>query len=212
VEEGYRGIPRVLPGLYDGPDAPTPGDSVDPALVIYAGRHVREKRVAALVRGFARARERRPDLRLELYGDGPERPRVAALTRSLGLAGEVRFLGQRPEHEVAAAMQRAACLATASEREGYGLVVVEAAARGTPSVIVRGPENAAAELVREGVNGAVAPSPAPNDVAGAILRVIEAGPGLRTSTATWFAANASSLRLERSLEVVLEAYEQLRVG
>ena len=54
-------------------------------------------------------------------------------------------------------MARAACLATASEREGYGLVVVEAAAHGTPSVIVAGAENAAIELVDDGVNGVVAP-------------------------------------------------------
>jgi glycosyltransferase involved in cell wall biosynthesis len=212
VSEGYRGTPVILQGLYAGPVKPSPSGSVDPALVIYAGRHVPEKRLDALVLGFDRARTRRPDLRLDLYGDGPERPRVEALAHELGLACSVRVLGRRPEGEVGEAMKRAACLATASEREGYGLVVVEAAARGTPSVVVSGPENAATELVREGVNGAVAASATPEDVASAILRVIEAGPRLRTSTAEWFADNAPSLRLERSLELVLERYEQFRVG
>ena len=37
-----------------------------------------------------------------------------------------------------------------SRREGYGLVVVEAAARGVPSVVVADPDNAATELVQEG--------------------------------------------------------------
>src|SRR5439155_1486596 len=81
----------------------------------------------------------------------------------------VRMPGKVAEDELDRALRRAACLATASEREGYGLVVVEAAAHGTPSVVVRGPENAALELVHEGTNGSVAASAAPLDIAAAIL-------------------------------------------
>jgi glycosyltransferase involved in cell wall biosynthesis len=207
LAEGYRGAPVVLPGIYAGPVQYSSTDEVDPSLVVYAGRHVREKRVDALLRGFAKARERRPHLRLELYGDGPDSQRVLKLIRELGLGEFVRAHGRRPEDEVASALARAACLATASEREGYGLVVVEAAARGTPSVVVDGPENAATELVTEGVNGAIAPSAEPADVAAAILRVIEAGTKLRASTAAWFDRNATNLRVERSLELVASDYQ-----
>jgi glycosyltransferase involved in cell wall biosynthesis len=206
VEAGYRGAPAILPGLYSGPVEPTPVDRVDPTLVVYAGRHVQEKRVDALVRGFALARERRPDLRLELYGDGPETPRLEKLVQSLGQARSVRLLGRRPEGEVESAIARSACLATASEREGYGLVVVEAAAHGTPSVVVDGPENAATELVREGVNGAVSPDASPANLAGAITRVVESGSELREATSRWFAENAPSLRIDRSLALVVEEY------
>jgi len=207
LAEGYRGVPVVLPGIYAGPVRYSSADEVDPALVVYAGRHVREKRIDALVRGFARARERRPDLRLELYGDGPDSARIVALVQEVGLVRFVRFAGRRPEEEVASAMARAACLATASEREGYGLVVVEAAAHGTPSVVVEGPENAATELVTDGVNGAIAPSAQADDLAAAILRVVGAGTELRASTADWFERNAPRLRLERSLELVVRDYE-----
>jgi len=208
VAEGYRGAPTILPGLYAGPTAPTPSEEVDGTLVVYAGRQVPEKRVDALVRGFARARERREDLRLEVYGDGPTRPHVEALVGELGLTSSVRIAGRRPEDEVAAALGRAACLATASEREGYGLVVVEAAARGTPSVVVAGPENAATELVRDGVNGAVARNASSDELADALLRVVNAGPSLRTSTTRWFAENARTLTLERSLDLVLRSYAE----
>ena len=75
-----------------------------------------------------------------------------------------------------------------SRREGYGIVVVEAAARGVPSVVVADPDNAATELVDEGENGFVAASASPEDLAAAILRVRDAGPELRASTAAWFAA------------------------
>jgi glycosyltransferase involved in cell wall biosynthesis len=211
VEEGYPGTPEVLPGIYAGPVEPISAGAVSPSLVVYAGRHVREKRLDALVRAFARSLERDPRLELELYGDGPDRPRIEALVGELGLAEKVRFPGKVPEAELERSLARAACLATASEREGYGLVVVEAAAHGTPSVVVDGPENAAVELVQEGVNGAVAASADAGDIADAILRVIEGGPALRERTSRWFAENASTLQLDRSLELVLASYREVAV-
>ena len=207
VAAGYRGTPTILPGLYAGPVGATPADQVDPALVVYAGRQVPEKRVDALLRGFAVARERRPELRLELYGDGPERARLESLVRALDLTPFVQVLGRRPEDEVAGALERAACLVTASEKEGYGLVVVEAAAHGTPSVVVAGPDNAATELVHDGVNGFVAGDASPESLSDAITRVVDAGPALRESTARWFAANAPRLRINRSLELVAARYD-----
>lgn len=208
VAEGYRGTPTVLPGLYAGPTEPTPMAEVDPMLVVYAGRHVREKRVDLLVQAFAIAREQLPDLRLELYGDGPESRRLSRVAAAAGVDGAVRLLGKRPEAEVDAAMARAACLATASEREGYGLVVVEAAAHGTPSVIVAGAENAAVELVEDGINGVVAPDDSPASLAAALVTAVELGASLRASTTRWFEENASRLRIDASLELVADAYRR----
>ena len=107
---------------------------------------------------------------------------------------------------MAQALARAACLAMASEREGYGLVTVEAAARGTPSVVVAGPDNVAVELVQDGVNGAVPRSASPEDLASALLQVIDSGRALRATTAEGFAATSGRLSLERSLQVILRSY------
>ena len=208
VAEGYPGDPVVLPGIYAGTSEPSSAGDVDPSLVVYAGRHVREKRVAELVRAFQRARGEREGLRLEIYGNGPERGAVETLVEELGLEDSVLVAGHRPEGEVADALSRAACLATASEREGYGLVIVEAAARGTPSVVVAGPENGAVELIVDGENGAVAASAGAADLSAAILRVVEAGPALRESTARWFARHAPRLRIDESLQLVSERYRR----
>jgi glycosyltransferase involved in cell wall biosynthesis len=94
-----------------------------------------------------------------------------------------------------------------STREGYGMIVVESAAAGVPSVVTRAPDNAAVELVEDGVNGFVAESPA--DLPEAIEKVRAAGPALRESTSRWFADNARRLSLDASLDHVAEAY---RVG
>jgi len=85
---------------------------------------------------------------------------------------------------------------------------VEAAAAGTPSVVVAGPDNAAVELVDEGENGFVARSADPSDLADAIVRVRDAGPALRDATADWFARNGTRLSLRSSLDVVLAAYRR----
>jgi len=84
--------------------------------------------------------------------------------------------------------------------------VIEAAAHGTPAVVVRDPDNAATELIEEGVNGFIAASAEPADLARAILRVRAAGDPLRASTADWFALNADRLSLERSLELVARVH------
>jgi glycosyltransferase involved in cell wall biosynthesis len=73
-------------------------------------------------------------------------------------------------------------------------------------VVVAGEDNAATELIEEGVNGFVACAADAATIAAAILRVHEAGTALRESTAAWFAANARRLSLESSLEKVLEHY------
>ena len=85
-------------------------------------------------------------------------------------------------------------------------MVLEAAARGTPSIVVLGEDNAAVELVEDGVNGVVARSASAEDLAAAIERVHDGGHELRRSTAAWFRANSERLSLESSLRTVLDAY------
>jgi glycosyltransferase involved in cell wall biosynthesis len=197
--------PVVLEGQYAGPpepEAPAPAEPV----VVFAGRHIPEKRVPAIVPAVVLARRELPGMRAELYGDGPERGEVLRRIEESGLDGAVAAPGFVEFERVDRALRTALCLLLPSSREGYGLVVLEAAARGTPSVLVQGPDNAATELVEEGVNGVVAPSPSPSDLAAAIVRVERAGYALRESTADWFRRNADRLSLARSLEVVAKTY------
>jgi len=197
----------VLEGEYAGPlESREPGKA-EP-LVVFAGRHIPEKRVPALVPALALARERIPELRGELLGDGPERQEVLRLRSEQGLDDALDVPGFVSAERVESALSRALCMMLPSRREGYGMVVVEAAALGTPSVVVAGPDNAATDLVSEGENGYVAPSASPEDLAAAIERVHAGGQGLRERTAAWFRANARRLSLESSLEKVLESYAE----
>jgi glycosyltransferase involved in cell wall biosynthesis len=200
-EQGFTGELTRLQGQYAGPeasDAPAPPRPV----VVFAGRHIPEKRVPALVPALAEL----PDLRGEIYGDGPERERVLETIARDGLVDRVSAPGFVAEDVLADALATALCFALPSEREGYGLVVVESSARGVPSVVVDGPDNAATELVEDGVNGAVSPSASADDLADAIRRVRDGGESLRASTLDWFRRNAERLSLESSLQAVLREY------
>ena len=205
-EEGLRGPLTVLEGEYAGSRQP-PGQprAVEP-LVVFAGRHIPEKRVPALVPALALARERIPGLRAEVLGAGPDTDRVRDLVDEHGLRDVVALRGFVSSEEVEDALDRAMCMVLPSRREGYGVIVVEASASGTPSVVVLGEDNAATELVEDGVNGVVAASAAAEDLAEAIVRVYEGGPGMRLSSADWYRRNAERLSLRSSLEAVVAAY------
>lgn len=202
---GLRGEIQVLRGLYAGmesPPAPVPAEPV----VVFAGRQIPEKRAPAVVPAVAWARRRVAGLRGLILGDGPDRDAVRAAIAAHDASGFVDAPGFVPTEEVEAALARALCMVLPSRREGYGLIVVEALSLGTPCVVVRDPDNAATELIEDGVNGFVAESVAPEELGAAILRVHEGGAALRESTARWYADHAAELALDSSLDAVAASY------
>jgi glycosyltransferase involved in cell wall biosynthesis len=209
--EGLRGEVTVLrgewPGSLERPE-PAPADHV----VVFAGRLIPEKQAPAVVAAVVAAARQMPALRGVVYGDGPELEAVRAEIARLGADDQVSAPGFVPAEELDERLGRALCLLLPSRREGYGMVVVEAASLGVPSVTVAAPDNAAVEHIEEGVNGFVAPSADPECLAEAILAVAERGAALRASTADWFAANARELSLRNSLERVLESYASAAVS
>lgn len=205
VEGGYHGEPTLLEGEYAGSLERMEPLAAEP-LVVFAGRHIPEKRVTSLVPAIEAARTVHVEIQGIIFGDGPERGRVQALVDERGLAAVISVRGFVGAGEVESTLRRACCMVLPSRREGYGMIVIEAAAAGTPSVLVRGADNAATELIEEGVNGFVAPSDSAEDLAAAIGRAVEGGMALRLSTADWFARNAERLSLASSLARVSRAY------
>jgi glycosyltransferase involved in cell wall biosynthesis len=204
--EGLRGSVTILRGLYAGTTEKSAVRAADP-LVVFAGRLIPEKRAPLGVAAIALAAGTIDGLRGEFLGDGPERAALEAAIGQHGLQAKVFARGFVEADTVDVEMRRAMCMLLPSRREGYGMVVVESAAKGTPSVVVAGEDNAATELIEEGVNGFVAASAEAEVIAAAIVRVYEAGMDMRESTARWFAQNAERLSLESSLKRVLAVYE-----
>jgi glycosyltransferase involved in cell wall biosynthesis len=209
AEEGLRDQVTVLSGLYTGTHELSEVTESSP-LVMFAGRHIPEKRVPDLVPAIERARKQLPELRCVIFGDGPEREKVAGMVADHGLGDVIDLPGFVAGERIDSTMARALCMVLPSRREGYGMVVVEAASWGTPSIVVDDPDNAATELVDDGENGIVAASTSAEDLADAILQIHDEGMALRRSTAAWFQRNAPRVALSRSVEQVAEIYARRR--
>jgi glycosyltransferase involved in cell wall biosynthesis len=130
-----------------------------PPTVAFAGRLVVEKGADILLRAFS---ELGPDARLLIAGDGPERSRIEALARELGVSARVELAGaldaQALERRFAGAWIHAM---PGRWVEPFGNAGAEALMRGTP--LVASAPGGAAELVLESGAGAVV---ARRDVAG----------------------------------------------
>jgi glycosyltransferase involved in cell wall biosynthesis len=146
-------------------------------------------------------------VRAVIAGDGPDRPRVLAEIARLGLEDVIEAPGFVEPAELDALRDAAACVVSPSIRDGHGMAVVEAAAFGVPTVVCDHPDSALTEHVVDGVNGAIAPSAEPADLAAAIARVLDGGPALQAQTAAWFAAHRERLSMSGSIAAVRRVYE-----
>lgn len=132
------GFDRARVGVVEpGIDARySPGGSrSDTPLVVAVGRLAPVKRFPMLIRAAARARERIGDLQLVIVGEGYTRPDVVATIDEVGGHDWVRLAGHVSDDELIGLYRSAWCVASASEREGWGMTLTEAAACGTPAVV-----------------------------------------------------------------------------
>ncbi len=104
-----------------------------PALVTVAHLGPR-KRHADVLRALWLLRDRWPELRFVVVGDGPERGRLAALAAELGLAGRVELTGQLPHPRALARLREGAVFVLPSTDEAFGVAYVEAMAAGLPAI------------------------------------------------------------------------------
>lgn len=124
--------------------------------VIFIGRLIRDKNVDILIDALKLLRARRPNLLAVIVGDGPEKEALQQRVWKLDISNNVRFTGVLQSYaHVAALLKSSKVFAFPSTREGFGIVVVEANACGLPVVTVNHKQNAAAELITNGVNGYV---------------------------------------------------------
>lgn len=105
--------------------------------VVTVGRLVPRKRIDLLLEALALLRADGRTLPLTIVGDGPERPRLERRAAELGIAGQVRFLGEAPPARVPEAIGDADVFAFPALGEGFGLVAAEALLCGVPVVAAR---------------------------------------------------------------------------
>lgn len=104
-------------------------------LIVCVSRLISQKRIDVLLKAFASVAEKLPKAKLVIIGDGDEKFKLETLAGELNIDSKVSFLGFLPHRsEVLSWMKRASVFCLPSINEGFGLVVVEAMALGTPVV------------------------------------------------------------------------------
>lgn len=142
------------------PDAPAglPQKSVQPRVCVLS-RLVPHKQIEHALRAMPALREEFPGIVLDLVGDGWWADRLDAEIHRLGIADVVRRHGSVSEPAKFALLSRAWVQVFASVKEGWGIVIMEAAVAGTPTIAYRhagGP----AEAIIDGVTGVLVDDPA----------------------------------------------------
>lgn len=133
-----------------------------------AGRLAPVKGIAHLLHAIALLRAEFPLLHLEIAGDGPQRGELEALSVSLGLGENVRFLGWvEPLRPV---MQQWSLLVQPSLEEGLSLTALEAMACGLPVIASR--VGGLPEVVEEGCTGYLVPPADPRSLADGIKHLL----------------------------------------
>lgn len=125
----------LVPAPRDGADplGAAPADAGDPAIVC-VGRLSAHKRVERVVDIAEKLRERRPNVKIHIIGRGAAADPLAARIRAKGLEDNVRLHGFLSKPAKNALLATAWLHVSASQFEGWGLSVIEAATLGVPTV------------------------------------------------------------------------------
>lgn len=141
--------------------------------ILACGRLTKQKDYPTLFRAFAQLSG--PELRLSILGDGDLRENLSKMAKDLDIADRVNFLGfQRDPFSY---MRRADIFVLSSRWEGFGNVLVEAMAMGTPVVSTNCPHGPS-EIIEAGRNGLLVPTENPDALAAALQSLID-DPALR---------------------------------
>lgn len=180
--------------------AGAPSEGADPRSVLAVGRLVPKKGFDVLLRAVALVREAGEPVRCTIVGDGPERERLHALARELGLGRAVAFTGALGNAVVRAMIPGHGLFVLPcrvderGDRDGIPVVLMEAMAAGV--CVVTGDLPSIRELVEHERTGLLTPPGEAKPLAGAILRLLE-NPGERAALA---AAGQERVREEFSLD------------
>jgi glycosyltransferase involved in cell wall biosynthesis len=112
------------------------GFSPDHPLILFVGRLVPYKGLRVLLRAFHQIHNQLPNAQLAIVGTGPQHSHLQEMSQKIGLATVVHFLGVLPQSRLRD--MYSACdvfvLPSRSRSEAFGIVLLEAMARGKPVV------------------------------------------------------------------------------
>lgn len=183
------------------------GLSLTAPMLLYAGRLAREKGLNWLLEVFVRVHHIIPEARLVLAGSGPLQEELQIKVASLKLQQAVLFLGVMPREAMDPLYAACDVFCFPSCSETQGLVIGEARAAGSPSVVADG--GGAPETVQDGYDGFCIP---PGDTPMFVDRIVELlqSPSLARQMRLNARRSAARFTPERMVQRILTVYHRAR--
>ena len=134
---------KVLPNLLDNQFAQSKSIIKKKFQFCSVARLHENKGFDILLKAFAIVRQEKPELKLILGGDGPEKENLLKLAQTLNVEDAVTFTGALSRENVQLFMAESACFVLSSHVETFGVVVIEALSQGIPVIATKcgGPES-----------------------------------------------------------------------
>jgi len=146
-------------------------------ILLTVGRLAPEERYKGfdeVLAALPRLVERFPDLRYIVGGDGPDADRLKQSARALGVSDHVVFTGRIDEAEKVDHYRLADVFVMPSTGEGFGIVLIEAAACGVP--VIGSKMDGSAEAVLEGRIGPIVDPRRQEELIEAVASILSAPP------------------------------------
>jgi L-malate glycosyltransferase len=138
---------------------------------VYVGLLSLYKRIELMLQAFAQVVHERPQSRLLLVGDGPERNRLRGLVKKLGVTSQVTFAGSIPFHETPAWLVRGRIFVMTSQGEGLPQAMIEAMSCGLPVVVAADAD--IGDIAKQHENGVLVQEQSAEAYAKAMLSLLE---------------------------------------
>lgn len=193
----YLGVDHTLYKPYD--------DKFENPTILWAGNMKRYKNVDHVLRAFELAKRNVPHLRLIIYGNGYYKETIQRLAMSMGLR-DVSFVDGFSSVEKARLFAKCWALCFPSFIEGWGLVVTEAAACGTPAVAYN--TGSLSEAIIDGKTGFLVDYGNVNDLADK-LELIVSNRSVRTLLSTGASEYSKEFTWDRTAIETLQLFEEV---
>lgn len=136
-------------------------------VIIHISNFRSVKRIPDLIRAFSKIVSAVPS-KLLLVGEGPEMPRIRRLVDNLGVTDHVLFTGKRDD--LPELLSLSDVMVLPSEKEAFGLVLLEGFACGVPAVGTTA--GGIPEVIEDGINGFLIPVGDPDAIARKTLQIL----------------------------------------
>lgn len=176
----------------------------DIPVIVALGRLIARKGFSDLLKAFKLVRSSQAS-RLVFIGDGEDRAKLEKLTYKLQLNEDVKFLGY--QQNPFSIISRSRIFVLSSHREGFGNVIIEAMACGTPVISTRCPHGPD-EIITDGINGLLVPVGDVDAMADAILKLLKDEP-LRRRLADGGGKRAEDFRVEKMVAEYEMVFEEV---